>query len=217
MKNKLTFGNVIYWIIAVLPFAISAYFYDRLPDEMITHWNFQNQPDGYSSKNLACWGIPAFMLGVAVIVNIAFACDPKKDNIKKSNAIKQLGRWTVPVIGLLMQAIMILSNTGTKLNIGVFVGIPISILVIVVGNYLPKCKPNYTMGIRLPWTLNNETNWRKTHRFSGYVWIVGGLLMIADVFLQWNWLFFVIAALMAIIPVLYSFCLYKKMNRKENS
>lgn len=217
MKNKLTFGNVIYWILVVLPFAISAYFYDRLPNEMITHWNMQNQPDGYSSKNFACWGIPAFMLGVAMIVNIAFACDPKKDNIQKSNAIKQLGRWTVPAIGLLMQTIMIFSNIGVKLNIGILVGIPIGILLTVAGNYLPKCKPNYTMGIRLPWTLNNETNWRKTHRFSGYVWIVGGLLMIANAFLQWSWLFFVIIALVAISPAVYSFCFYKKMNRKENS
>jgi uncharacterized membrane protein len=217
MKNKLTFGNVIYWILVVLPFAISAYFYDRLPDQMITHWNMQNQPDGYSSKNFACWGIPAFMLGIAMIVNIAFACDPKKDNIQKSNAIKQLGRWTVPAIGLLMQTIMMFSNIGVKLNIGILVEIPIGILLIVVGNYLPKCKPNYTMGIRLPWTLNNETNWRKTHRFSGYIWIVGGLLMIANAFLQWSWLFFVIIALVAISPVVYSFCFYKKMNRKENS
>lgn len=217
MKNKLTFGNVIYWVIVVLPFAISAYFYDRLPDQMITHWNMQNQPDGYSSKNFACWGIPAFMLGIAMIVNIAFACDPKKDNIQKSNAIKQLGRWTVPAIGLLMQTIMMFSNIGVKLNIGILVEIPIGILLIVVGNYLPKCKPNYTMGIRLPWTLNNETNWRKTHRFSGYIWIVGGLLMIANAFLQWSWLFFVIIALVAISPVVYSFCFYKKMNRKENS
>lgn len=216
MKNKLTFGNVIYWILVVLPFAISAYFYDRLPDQMITHWNMQNQPDGYSSKNFACWGIPAFMLGIAMIVNIAFACDPKKDNIQKSNAIKQLGRWTVPAIGLLMQTIMMFSNIGVKLNIGILVEIPIGILLIVVGNYLPKCKPNYTMGIRLPWTLNNETNWRKTHRFSGYIWIVGGLLMIANAFLQWSWLFFVIIALVAISPVVYSFCFYKKMNRKEN-
>nr|WP_275450028.1 SdpI family protein [Clostridium massiliodielmoense] len=80
------------------------------------------------------------------------------------------------------------------------------------GNYLPKCKQNYTVGIKLPWTLNSEENWNKTHRLGGYVWMAGGLILCI---LTWLNIYrqiatIVIVVIISVIPIVYSFLLYKK-------
>ncbi len=80
----------------------------------------------------------------------------------------------------------------------------------VAGNYLPKCRQNRTVGIKLPWTLRSEANWNKTHRAAGFVWIAGGLMLIAGAFLPVPWLEPAVAALLVLFPLLYSFALHKR-------
>ena len=76
--------------------------------------------------------------------------------------------------------------------------------------YLPKCKQNHTVGIRLPWTLNSEENWNKTHRLGGWVMVIGGLVTIATSFFGIIWLPVAILLAVAIVPIIYSLILYKK-------
>ena len=86
-------------------------------------------------------------------------------------------------------------------------------MYIVVGNYLPKCRQNYTVGIKVPWTLNSEENWDRTHRFSGKLWIIGGLvLVIATVvpMMRTATVLTVVTLGITIVPCLYSFLLYRK-------
>ena len=87
----------------------------------------------------------------------------------------------------------------------------------MVGNYLPKCRQNYTVGIKIPWTLHDEENWNHTHRMAGYLWIFGGLLMIANIFLKWDWLVFAVVMVAVVVPTIYSYLYYRKHgNVKEN-
>ena len=88
----------------------------------------------------------------------------------------------------------------------VFMGL----LFAVIGNYMPKCKQNYTIGIKIPWTLNNEENWNKTHRFAGWLWTAGGIIMMLTGFFGGFWIFFVVMLLMVLAPVLYSYILHRK-------
>jgi uncharacterized membrane protein len=85
----------------------------------------------------------------------------------------------------------------------------------VLGNLLPKMKQTYTMGIKLPWTLNNEENWNKTHRFAGKLWVAGGVITMATAFLGSFWIFIGILAVMCIIPTIYSYRLFKKQTENE--
>ena len=80
----------------------------------------------------------------------------------------------------------------------------------IIGNYMPKCKQNYTIGIKIPWTLSSEENWNRTHRFAGRLWVVCGLVIILTAFLGGFELFLGIALVMALAPVLYSYALYRK-------
>ncbi len=79
---------------------------------------------------------------------------------------------------------------------------------------MPNMKPNYVAGFRLPWTLKNEDNWRRTHHIAGRLWFGGGLLS-AMLFLLLPFKFAVISviilfSILVLLPAIYSYRLYKK-------
>ena len=172
--NKKTL--IIASIVTILPILIGVYFWDRLPDVMATHFGTNNQADGFSSKPVAVFGIPLLCLAVLWIGATVTANDPRKQNI--SPKMFSLGLWIAPVVSLIGAAIMCSVNLGYTADISFISGLFIGMLLIVVGNYAPKARQNYTIGIKLPWTLDNEENWNRTHRFAGYVWIVCGILIV---------------------------------------
>ena len=92
----------------------------------------------------------------------------------------------------------------------------LGILFVIIGNYLPKCKQNHTIGIKIVWTLNNEENWNATHRISGKIWVIGGLCTIVCLFLPIEivpYLLLPIFLMMIIIPILYSYIYYRKQRK----
>ena len=89
----------------------------------------------------------------------------------------------------------------------------VGLLFIVIGNYLPQCKPNYFVGIKTPWTLSNEEVWRKTHRFSGKVFVVLGVIMILSIFAPVAWKGFpIIGIIVGAVGLTmgYSYVAYKR-------
>lgn len=209
-NKKLTCWDFIYWGLTVVPFFISVLFYNRLPEQVPTQWSSDNVVSGYSSRNMAAFGIPAFMLLMAVIVNVTYRIDPKRENITRSREMKQIMRWFIVIVAVLVQSVIVLSAIGITIQVGRVVSMPIASLFIVVGNYMPKCRQNYTLGIKLPWTLADEDNWNRTHRLAGYVWIVGGILMVILGFFQKADWYFVIIAAVVLIPSVYSYVIYHR-------
>ena len=86
----------------------------------------------------------------------------------------------------------------------------IGVIFTIIGNYLPKCKQNYTIGIKIPWTLNNEENWNKTHRFAGWLWTVCGILIMLTGFFGGFRVFLPITLWMVIAPIIDSYFLHRK-------
>ena len=85
----------------------------------------------------------------------------------------------------------------------------LGIIFVILGNYLPKAKQNYTFGYKIPWTLNSEENWNKTHRLAGWLMVIAGIILIINAFFLFEWVVMVLAAV-ALAPVVYSYILYKK-------
>ena len=83
---------------------------------------------------------------------------------------------------------------------------------IVIGNYLPKIQRNPTVGIRIPWTLSDDKNWYKTHRMTGKLWVIGGLIILLESFIQvaLPYVMGVVIAVMIVGPIVYSFILSRK-------
>lgn len=212
--RKLSSWDFLYWGLALVPFIISIAFYSRLPEQVATHWRSDNQVNGYSSRNMAAFGIPAFMLFMAVIVNMIPVIDPKRENIRRSRELMTIVRWFIVLLAVMVQLVIVLSAVGISINVSSVVSVPIALLVVVIGNYLPKCRQNYTLGIKLPWTLADEENWTRTHRLAGYVWTIGGILMIIMGFFRLESLYFAVFLGIILIPSVYSYLIYrKKMGR----
>lgn len=133
--------------------------------------------------------------------------DPKNKN--KNKLIILIGKATVPLVLLITFMISVFYGLGKEINVMVIVSLFVGFLLIIIGNYLPKTKRNYTVGIKLPWTLNSDENWNKTHRLAGYFFIIGGILFLLTSFLGNNHLIFAILIVITIIPSIYSFYLYK--------
>ena len=123
-NRKISKWNVLYWILAFVPFIVSICFYNRLPEQVPTHWGSDNVVNGYSSRNMAAFGIPAFMFLMAVMVNVIYRIDPKRENISRSRELKQITRWFVVLLAVMVQFVIVLSGIGVDINVGSMVSLP---------------------------------------------------------------------------------------------
>ncbi|MBE6755146.1 MAG: DUF1648 domain-containing protein [Ruminococcaceae bacterium] len=205
-KTKLILTSVV----ILIPIIIGMILWNQLPDTIATHWGVNNQPNGFSSKIFAVFGMPAVLLGIHWLCMIATTFDKKSKNMNPK--VLSLVLWICPALSLLMSAIVYLTALGKEIKVGFIVILFMGLLFIIIGNYLPKCKQSYTMGIKLPWTLKDEENWNKTHRFAGPLWVIGGVVIMATAIFESPIVFGVIVGVMVITPVVYSY-LYYKNNR----
>ncbi|MBR3756534.1 MAG: SdpI family protein [Firmicutes bacterium] len=196
-------------MLCLLPMALGLYFYKELPEQMPIHWNAAGEVDGYAPKMLAVFGFPVFFAVLELLMFFVILNDPKKQN--QSNIMRQLGFWSLPVIGIIVYTVTIFSSLGYDLPITTIGTLLVGVLFIVLGNYMPKAKQNYTIGIKLPWTLDDTENWNKTHRLAGFLWVIGGIVFLIGAFLPGGAILTIAAVLvMVLVPTVYSYLLYQK-------
>ena len=195
-------------VILLLPVAVGLILWNQLPDTLPIHWNMAGEADGWCGKPFAVFGMPLILLAVQWFGMVFMLSDPKRQN--QSPKLRLLSFWIVPTVSILISALTFGVAMGKEIPIDTFVTTILGLLFVIIGNYMPKCKQNYTVGIKLPWTLNNEENWNKTHRLAGRLWVVCGLLIVVAGFLHIRW--FIIPALlvMSLVPMVYSFFLHRK-------
>ena len=207
MKNKKTL--VITSLICLLPMLVGALVYSRLPEQVATHFDLQGNPDGWSSRPFAVFGLPAILLAVNLLLPFMLRADPKHENM--SGALVNITIWTIPVLSLICSGLTLGRALGYDVRIERVLPVFMGVLFILIGNYLPKTKQSYTMGIKLPWTLASEENWNRTHRLAGFLWVLGGAYFIVMSFIGWSLIAFLIPiALMVLVPTVYSYLLYRK-------
>ena len=204
--NKLTV--ILTTILCLLPIVAGVILWDKLPDRMAIHFNAANEPDGWASKPFAVLGMPAIIAAIHLACLFITAQDPKKQNI--TGVMKTLMLWICPFISWLCAGMTIGYALESVRNIGAVVCVFLGILFMVIGNYLPKCLPSYTVGIKLPWTLHDEGNWRYTHRIGGFCFTIAGLIVLVSAFFGIMWLPLAALALAAIVPTVASYLYYKK-------
>lgn len=194
-------------VITLLPVLAGLIFWDSLPDRMPTHWNSAGEIDGWSSKAFAVFGLPLILAAVQWICLLATSVDPKKEN--HSEKVLHLIFWIVPALSVLLNTVTYAAALGKEIRMNLIMPVFIGFLIAVIGNYLPKCRHNYTIGIKVPWTLNSEENWNRTHRFAGRIWLICGIAMMLAGFFEIIWILIVFMLLMVLIPVIYSYLLYR--------
>ena len=214
-KNKWTL--VITSVIIVLPILVGLLLWDKLPEQVPFHWGINGEVDGWASKPVAVFLMPAIMLAVQWVCVLATGMEPKAKNAL-SGKMMGLVLWIIPVLNLFLHVMVWLAAFDREINMAVIMPLFMGALFVVLGNYLPKCKQSYTVGIKLPWTLEDEENWNKTHRLAGKLWVGGGLLCMPCALLSGAWAFIVMMSIllvMCVIPTVYSYRLYKKNQKEE--
>lgn len=198
-------------LVTILPLFIGLILWNKLPDKIVTSFGWYGEANGYNSKAFAVFGLPLILLLVNLICIIATSADPRRKNI--SNGMFSLVISIVPLCSVICGVCIYGNAMGYVLKVENIMSIFIGVLFIVLGFILPRCKQNYTIGIKLPWTLHDEDNWNKTHKLAGKVWIIGGVVMVFVGLLQSKVLFFSVIAALVLIPTVYSFLLYKNNNQ----
>lgn len=195
-------------LVILLPILAGIILWNQLPDQIPTHWNASGEIDGWSSKPFVVFGLPLVMLAAQWLCVLGTAADPKREN--HPNKILHLVLWIIPVLSVLLHVVTYAVALGKEVRMEVVMPVVVGLILAIVGNYLPKCKQNYTIGIKIPWTLNSEENWNRTHRFAGRLWTVCGLAIMLTGFFGGFWIFFGVVLLMVLAPVLYSYLLHRK-------
>ena len=207
-KNK--WKILISSILIILPVFVGLIFWNQLPDTMITHWGADGNPDGTMNKALAIIIPPLILLALHLVCLIFTSLDNKRTNQNKK--VMGIIYWIIPVISLFVNAAMYSIALGWDVQPHNLIAPLLALMLIFIGNYMPKTTQNRTMGIKISWTLRNTENWNKTHRFAGKLWVVCGVVLLPTVFLPLKWMVpatLLILLAVILLPFIYSYRIYK--------
>ena len=220
MKNKHT---ALEWfvvaIILALPFLYLRVSYSSLPSRVATHFNLRGQADGFSDKS-SLWavmgGLSALALFLYLLMKYLPGIDPKRKVALSAGVFRKTGTAVLLLITALNALMVYSAQPGTtKTNKTLY--IVLGVFFVYIGNLMNSIKPNYFVGIRIPWTLESEDNWRATHRLGSRVFVISGLVLIAGgLFLPTEAagiLLMVLSALMALAPCCYSFIHFRRSRK----
>ena len=196
-------------LVCLLPLPVGAALYPRLPEIMVTHWDFSGNANGWSSRAATVFGLPLVILALHLVCFYAESRETKKNT---NPVLRTVLLWFCPAVSLLGGAVTLGTGVGYEMHISTVVPVFVGLLFLILGNYLPKIRQNRTMGIKLPWTLQSEENWNRTHRLAGFLWVAGGLLLILLTLLGLGnvWVYAAVTAAMVLIPGFYSWELHRK-------
>jgi uncharacterized membrane protein len=214
MKVKNNSTVLITTVMCIIPVIFGILVFNKLPLQIPIHFDNGGNPDSYLTKTLAVFGLPIFMAAINLYAHFRVNNEPKLNN--PSSVLKQAVKWLPSIIAIIFIPLSLVIAMGAEIPV-VMIGTALAGIVIVIcGNYLPKNRQNYTLGIKLPWTLHSENNWNRTNRFAGFVWVIGGLIVIANAFLLQFYVSIAVIALLVVLPFFYSFMIFK-LETKEGT
>ncbi|RXM46798.1 SdpI family protein [Flavobacterium sp. YO64] len=204
--------------IVLAPFVYLGMIWNSLPERVPIHWNINGQIDDWGNKSFLI--VLVFMLpGLMYLITIAAVkFDPKKRISLMGSKFYQLKFFLVLIMSLLALFIVYISKNQTFSNPNLMY-ILIGTLLMALGNYFKVIQPNYFIGIRTPWTLENPEVWKATHVFAGKLWFGGGLIIILGALIFSGPIFakafIAIGVVLAFVPIAYSFIKFKQLEKKE--
>jgi uncharacterized membrane protein len=215
MNNKTT--NIIFLAIIVASFFIGAFFYPQLPEKIASHWGADGQVNGYMGKFWGVFLMPIVMLGMFILYAVIPLIDPLKANIYTFKKYYNAFWIFLEVFFTYIYGLTLAWNLGYRFNFTTAFVPAIAILFFCMGSFLKNVKRNWFVGIRTPWTMTSDEVWDKTHKLGGKLFQAAAVISLLGLFFNGNDEVFVIivpAISAAIIAVVYSYIVYKKINKK---
>ena len=214
MKNKNIVQNLLVLIAAIAPFIYAYFIWDSLPERVALHFGIDGTPDSFGAKK-SVLNVPILLMvvsiGVFFLIKNITKFDPKKAAPMPDDAREKMAFAVVLFMSGLSVYVL---HAAMKSQTDNFIFVIVGLLLVVMGNLMHSLKPSYFIGIRLPWTLENAENWRKTHQFGSKIYVIGGLiLLLAAMFVPTEMMVGVVlgvVAIIVIIPTVFSYREFKK-------
>ncbi len=200
-------------LLTTLGFGITALLYPKMPSSVPVHWGMDGQADGFMPKPWGPFFLPLTIFALAVVFGVIRAISPKEAPIHRFERVYSIFTAATLAFLLVLNVVANLIATGSTVNMANVVFLAMGGLFVVLGNYMGKVTRNYFVGIRTPWTLANEEVWLRTHRLGGKVFVIAGLIVLAAVALHLSTIVLPVIVLTAIIPVAYSYVIYRQLSR----
>jgi uncharacterized membrane protein len=196
-------------------FLVAAVSWSRVPDRIPTHWNGYGEVDDYGGKFTGLLLLPLvtlmIYLGNFVFVYTLAAGMPGVLDHNTAGRVYSAFRIASIFLLSMVYAAMAMAAWGHPVNVSTASMIGMGVLVMVVGNFLGKIRPNWCVGVITPWTLASRESWNKTHRLSGWLAMMIGLLIAATGIIWTTWMLavLILACLLSVVAVIaYSYAMY---------
>jgi len=202
-----------HWLVIAAMFIAAAVCWPHAPERMPTHWNLAGEVNGYGGKFTGLLLLPLTSLGVYFLMLLLPLIDPGRRNYQNFATAFNVIRFTITLLFAAMYAVLVVAGLGGKVNVTEIISLLIAAMLVVIGNFLGKVRPNWFVGVRTPWTLSSKMSWNKTHRLAGWLFMVMGLLLAAAGILQAAWMFILmltVNGLFLVWLVIYSYLVYRR-------
>lgn len=206
------------WVVLLAPPVFLWTIWQKLPDRVPMHYNISGEVDRYGNKSelITVMGVMFLLnIGVYLLLSNIHRIDPRKKYTNENMPVMKRFAFIIAFFLSVLSCFIIYTalHAGSGFS-SKFMVVITGLLFAALGNYMYNIKPNYFAGFRLPWTLENEENWKYTHRIAGRMWFAGGLIMTGlALFLPAKAGFtalIVITAIIVIVPAVYSYRFYKQ-------
>ncbi|WP_118973547.1 SdpI family protein [Taibaiella koreensis] len=220
--KKNTIKELLYVLLSLVPYGYLALTYSTLSATVPTHFNIHGKANGWSSRE-SLWLIPAALPLISYLLFLVLPLiDPKQKLRRKQGRFEHI-RFILVLFMIGLACFMLYTAQNQSMEhldkmLFAFLGLFFAAL----GNFFPALKPNYFIGIRSPWALENEVVWKKTHQFGGKLWVGGGLLILLLAFVlppsvPFDLVFLPLVLCMAFIPFVYSYFLWRRIKTTATS
>ncbi|MDO5301223.1 MAG: SdpI family protein [Tissierellia bacterium] len=195
--------------VVLLPMVLGLLLWERLPQTMAIHFGWSQGADGFSGRAFAVFAIPLILLAFHLFLGLVTALELRGG---EGGPAHSLVMWVMPAVSAFTAALVYSYNLGLEVSVGRWANWFLALVFLVLGRQLPNLTPNPVAGVRLPWTLASEENWRRTHVLAGRLFRVLGLLMVLSSLLPIHPLipFSVALSLALLTPTGYSLFLHRR-------
>ncbi|MBJ2127122.1 SdpI family protein [Flavobacterium sp. IB48] len=203
--------------IVLIPFIYLGTVWNSLPEIVPIHWNSKGEIDGWGNKFTLIGMLFILPVFTYIIMSVISKIDPKKKMSLMGGKLYQF-KFVLVLFMSILALFIIYSTKSQSISIPSFIFVLVGALFVILGNYFKVIQPNYFIGIKTPWTLENQEVWKKTHLFAGKLWFIAGLIIIVGSLIfessAFSKVFLTIVFGIAIIPIFYSYLKYRSLKKK---
>lgn len=173
--------------LAAVVFSLAVW--SRLPERMPVHWGLHGDVNGYGSRAQGAFLLPGVMLALWLLLRFLPRIDPRRANYAKFADTYDLLVNSLVALFAVMHVALIGAALGWPVSMERVAPALIGLQFIILGNALPRARPNWWFGIRTPWTLSNDRVWTRTHRVGGYLLAGAGVVLLIAAAFPGTWTF----------------------------